>query len=50
MRFQHNFLVFFLIFAMSLLFIMEQKPVNSPRKRKLHRHHCFWRRCVSLHA
>ncbi|XP_041523758.1 apelin receptor early endogenous ligand-like [Microtus oregoni] len=49
MRFQHYFLVFF-IFAMSLLFITGQKPVNFPRKRKLHRHHCFRRGYVSLHA
>ncbi|XP_059109300.1 apelin receptor early endogenous ligand-like [Peromyscus eremicus] len=49
MRFQHYFLVFF-IFAMSLLFIIEQRPVNFPKKRKVYRHNCFRRRCVSLHS
>ncbi|XP_021507686.1 apelin receptor early endogenous ligand-like [Meriones unguiculatus] len=48
MRF-HPFLVFF-IFVMSLLLISEQRPVNFPRRRKLHRHNCFCRRCLSLHS
>ncbi|XP_028644880.1 apelin receptor early endogenous ligand [Grammomys surdaster] len=49
MRFQPLFWVFF-IFVMSLLFISEQKPVNFPRRRKLYRHNCFRRRCISLHS
>ncbi|EDL28686.1 mCG22896, isoform CRA_a, partial [Mus musculus] len=49
MRFQPLFWVFF-IFAMSLLFISEQKPVNFPRRRKLYRHNCFRRRCIPLHS